>query len=88
MQFLINMNKILEDLLCGGVGFAAGSALGKRNISRADCEEITKSWLRNTSLEDVISAWIEDGEHDASISSIIFDLEEIIQDLKYMNDEY
>ena len=77
-------SRFFEDLLCGALGYGIGRFQNKK-LTREDCEAIVKSWLQNTSLEDVIDAWIAEGDNGWSKSSIIFNLEQKINDLKYLD---
>lgn len=77
-------SRFFEDLLCGALGYGIGRFQNKK-LTREDCEAIVKSWLQNTSLEDVIDAWIAEGDNGWSKSSVIFNLEQKINDLKYLN---
>lgn len=77
-------SRFFEDLLCGALGYGIGRLQDKK-LTKEDCETIVKSWLQNTSLEDVIDAWIAEGDNGWSKSSVIFNLEQKINDLKYLD---
>ena len=51
------MSRLLEDLLCGVVGYG----LGKRNraITQEESEALIRSFLQGVPLEAVIGYWME-----------------------------
>lgn len=79
-------SRILEDLLCGVLGYGIGRNQ-ERQLTSEEYEAIIKHWLQNTDLQTVIDAWIADGEHGWDKSIIIFNLEQKIDEIKYTMDD-
>lgn len=56
------MSRLLEDLICGALGYG----LGKRNAlqlePRVSDEEIIRRFLKNCSIDEIIKVWMEVNE--------------------------
>ncbi len=68
------MTRLLEDLLCGAVGYG----LGKRNreFTQEEVESLIRSYLKGEPLEAVIGHWMEANDYGTSSSIIAYRLRE------------
>ena len=68
------MTRLLEDLLCGAVGYG----LGKRNreFTQEEVESLIRSYLKGVPLEAVIGHWMEANDYGTSSSNIAYRLRE------------
>lgn len=62
------MSRLLEDLLCGVVGYG----LGKRNreFTQEEVEGLIRSFLQGVPLEAVIGYWMEANDYGMSSPNI------------------
>ena len=62
------MSRLLDDLLCGLVGYG----LGKRNreFTQEEVERLIRSFLKGVPLEAVISYWMEANGYEMSSPNI------------------
>ena len=68
------MTRLLEDLLCGAVGYG----LGKRNreFTQEEVESLIRSYLKGVPLEAFIGHWMEANDYGMSSSIIAYRLRE------------
>ena len=74
------MNRLVEDMLCGLLGYGIGSSIAqKRNeISQEEAESLIRSFLSHVPLNEVIDHWIE--ANDCTTLSKRLEIENILRD--------
>ena len=56
------MSRLLEDLICGALGYGLGKRNALRQEPRVSDEEIIRRFLKNCSIDEIIKVWMEVNE--------------------------
>lgn len=62
------MSRLLEDLLCGAVGYGFGKR--NREFTQEEVEGLIRSFLQGVPLEAVIGYWMEANDYGMSSPNI------------------
>ena len=68
------MSRLLEDLLCGVVGYGFGKC--NREFTQEEVESLIRSYLKGVPLEAVIGHWMEANDYGMSSPIIAHRLRE------------
>jgi hypothetical protein len=68
------MSRLLEDLLCGAVGYGFGKR--NREFTQEEVESLIRSYLKGVPLEAVIGHWMEANDYGMSSPIIAHRLRE------------
>lgn len=56
------MSRLLEDLICGALGYGLGKRNALQQEPRVSEEEIIRRFLKNCSIDEIIKVWMEVNE--------------------------
>ena len=56
------MSRLLEDLICGALGYGLGKRNALQQEPRVSEEEIITRFLKNCSIDEIIKVWMEVNE--------------------------
>jgi len=60
------MSQLLEDVLCGLLGYGIGKRRGNREFTQEEVESLIRSYLKGVPLEAVIGHWMEANDYGMS----------------------
>lgn len=75
------MSHLLEDLLCGIVGYGIGKR--KREFTQQEVESLIRSYLKGVPLEAVIGHWMEANDYGLYSPSIARRLREKADEMEW-----